>query len=362
MYIGFYNYHKEHNKNKMLTDPSSSIGDDLLYPFVLLSQRLKEMGQKVSTIDLDDIKKFDIIVFVEFPGINNKYFKQSIESGFSASGEKKLYLLLIESPIIKPDNYEVKNHVYFKKVFTWSDELIDKATNLKEVKKYFRLNCSQKIPPEFNFGLRQKEKLCAIISSNKSMAHQKELYTERIKAIRWFENNHPEDFDLYGNGWDRYHFEGTFLGIKIARLNRLKFLTKLLRPYYPSYKGSIKSKKETYQKYKFSICYENTQAPGYITEKIFDCFFAGCVPIYLGAQNITTHIPQDTFIDKRNFDTYEKLYDYIKNMPDKEYLNYLDAIKNFLKSEKAYPFSAECFADILIKEIISYPSLWKNFL
>jgi hypothetical protein len=42
----------------------------------------------------------------------------------------------------------------------------------------------------------------------------------------------------------------------------------------------VDSKKNTLEKYKFSICYENARdIPGYITEKIFDCFFAGCVPI-----------------------------------------------------------------------------------
>lgn len=341
MYIGFYNYHKEHNNNKMLTEANASIGDNLNYPFVLLSQRLREAGHKTSTIDLDDIKKFDAVVFVEFPGVNNRYFKQLI-----AAGSKNLYLILLESPIIKPDNYSIENHTYFKKVFTWSDPLIDG-------KKYFKIQCSQKIPLEFNFGLGQAKKLCTIISSNKSMAHPKELYTERIKAIRWFENNHPENFDLYGIGWDRYNFSGIFLGMKLARLNRITFLTKLFRPHYPSYKGKVTSKRETYQKYKFSVCYENVKdAQGYITEKIFDCFFGGCVPIYLGANNIGDHVPLDTFIDKRNFDTYEKLYTYIKNMPDKEYLNYVNAIKNFLKSDKAYLFSAEYFANTLIKEII----------
>ncbi len=349
----------------MLTQASSAIGDNLNYPFVLLAQRLKEIGHTVDTINKEkDIDKFDAVVFIEFPGQNNPYFKKLIQNNF-----KNLYLILLESPIIKPDNYAIENHTYFKKIFTWSDELIDRnSTGLKQIKKYFKLNCSQKIPPEFNFSLGQNpatdstdslqassgsaKKLCTIISSNKSMAHPKELYTERIKAIRWFETNYPEDFDLYGNGWDRYHFEGTFLGIKIARLNRLTFLTKLLRPYYPSYKGSIKSKKETYQKYKFSVCYENTQANGYITEKVFDCFFGGCVPIYLGAQNITDHIPADCFIDRRKFETYTELYAYIKNMPDREYLDYIDAIKNFLQSPVAYPFSAEYFANTLIKEIL----------
>jgi hypothetical protein len=179
-----------------------------------------------------------------------------------------------------------------------------------------------------------------------------ELYTERVRTIRWFEKNHPEDFDLYGIGWDRYYFRGTFLGINLLRLNRLKFLTKLFKPKYFSYKGPVNSKRETFKKYKFAICYEAARdVSGYITEKIFDCFFAGCVPVYLGAQNITEHIPSNTFIDKRKFKTYEAVYAYLKDVPDSEYVNYLEAIKNFIKSEKVYPFSAEYFANTLAKEI-----------
>src|SRR3989338_5710139 len=342
MYIGFYSYHNLYNNNRLLTDSSSPIGDNLNYPFVLLAQRLKEMGHSVATLDTDDIRKFDAIIFVEFPGRSNPYFKKTIQNNF-----KNLYLLILESPIIKLDNYIKENHTYFKKIFTWSDELVDN-------KKYFKIQYSHNIPTEFNFGLEKKEKLCTIISSNKNRHHPKELYSERIKAIRWFESNHPEDFNLYGNGWDRHHFEGTFLGIKIARLNRLKFLTKLLRPYYPSYKGGVVSKRATYQKYKFSICYENCKDfNGYITEKIFDCLLSGCVPVYLGAQNIADHIPKNVFIDKRNFNTYDQLYSYMKNMPDKEYQDYLDNIKNFLLNDKGYLFSTKHFANTLVKEILS---------
>ena len=243
--------------------------------------------------------------------------------------------------------------MYFKKIFTWSDELIDSPSNSSgEAKKYIKIQYSHYIPPELNFRL-QKDALCAMIASNKSSNYPNELYSERIHAIQWFEKNHPQDFDLYGADWNKYHFEGTFLGIKIARLNRLNFLTKLLAQHHPSYKGKVISKNQTYQKYKFSICYENIKnIPGYITEKIFDCFLAGCVPIYLGAQNITDYIPINTFIDKRNFDTYEKLYTYLKYMPNQEYASYVNNIKNFLKSDKAYLFSAQYFSDTIIKEII----------
>ena len=325
----------------MFLDPSSPIGDNLMYPFFYLGQRLKKMGHVAATIDTDDIKKFDAALFLELPNKKNKYFRQLVKMG-----KDNMYLLILESPIIKPDNLDLENHKYFKKIFTWADDLIDN-------KKYFKINYAHDIPDEFNFDLGKNKKLCTIIASNKSARNPSELYTERTKAIRWFEKTHPEDFDLYGTGWDLYNFNGEFMGFKMARLNRLKFLTKALAPNFPSYKGAVKSKNETYKNYKFSICYENAEGfNGYITEKIFDCFLAGCVPVYLGAPNITDYIPRKTFIDKRNFKTYDELYLYIKNMSAEEYLGYVNAIQDFLKSDRAHLFSAEYFAETIIKKII----------
>ncbi|MCL2380190.1 MAG: glycosyltransferase family 10 [Treponema sp.] len=36
------------------------------------------------------------------------------------------------------------------------------------------------------------------------------------------------------------------------------------------------------QQYKFNICPENTISDGYVTEKIFECLYSGCIPIYNG--------------------------------------------------------------------------------
>ena len=340
MYIGFFCNHSFYNNNRMLRDPSSTIGDNLMYPFFNLARELEKLGHKTATIDTDNIEKFDAVIFLDFPTFKNRYFNQLIKLG-----RDNMYLLILESPLVKPDNLDPENHKYFKKIFTWTDDLVDN-------KKYFKLNYCHKVPKELNFDISKKEKLCAVISGNKLTRYPGELYSERIKAIRWFEKNHPEDFDLYGMGWDRYNFQGKIFGVNIARLNRLTFLTKLLATKYPSYKGKIKSKNETYRRYKFSLCYENVEGfNGYITEKIVDCFFAGCVPVYLGAPNITKYIPENTFIDKKKFNSYENLYKHLKNMSNEKYAGYLEAIENFIKSEKFYPFSAECFAETIIKEI-----------
>jgi hypothetical protein len=45
------------------------------------------------------------------------------------------------------------------------------------------------------------------------------------------------------------------------------------------------NKYEFIKQYKFNICPENSSAPGYVTEKIFQSIEAGCIPIYWGANN-----------------------------------------------------------------------------
>ena len=44
--------------------------------------------------------------------------------------------------------------------------------------------------------------------------------------------------------------------------------------------------KEAYLRtFKFNICAENNNTEYYVTEKIFDAFIAGCIPLYYGALN-----------------------------------------------------------------------------
>jgi hypothetical protein len=69
-------------------------------------------------------------------------------------------------------------------------------------------------------------------------------------------------------------------------------------------------------------------------EKIFDSFFSGCVPVYWGDPQINLYIDENCFIDKRDFMSLEDLYLYLKNMPEKEYIDKQLAIKNFLNSNK----------------------------
>jgi hypothetical protein len=202
---------------------------------------------------------------------------------------------------------------------------------------------------QYKKNISGKKKLCTLIAGNKVVSHPLELYSKRIEAIRWFERNRPMDFDLYGIGWGEYSFTGPRI---FRALNKIKPLTKLLASKFPSYQGVVNEKKLTLEKYKFCICYENARdIPGYITEKIFDCFIAGCVPIYWGANNIDKYIPNNCFIDKRKFDDYEALYQFINNMKDSKYSHYLENIEIFLNSKSINQFSVKYFSKAISSNI-----------
>lgn len=47
------------------------------------------------------------------------------------------------------------------------------------------------------------------------------------------------------------------------------------------------NKSEFLKNYKYNICPENSDTPGYVTEKIFDAIIAGCIPIYWSEKNLS---------------------------------------------------------------------------
>lgn len=244
--------------------------------------------------------------------------------------------------------YNIENHQYFNKIFTWNDELVDGVKYFK----CFLINNKNLLSTK---PLLQELKLCTLISSNLVAKHKGELYSERRRAIRWFEREHPEDFTLYGRGWDQYQEPNWFLR-QLTKTHPLinRLLAKFCFKPYVSYAGSVEDKLVVLNNYKFAICYENSIETGYITEKIFDCFNGKCVPIYLGAPNITDFIPSNCFINKNDFASYEELYKYIKDMPDEEYLEYLANVEKFLISPQAYKFSMNNFITTVLKEILPY--------
>ena len=54
---------------------------------------------------------------------------------------------------------------------------------------------------------------------------------------------------------------------------------------------------EVYGQYKFIMCIENSYSFGYFTEKIFNAFLAGSVPIYSGSPIVGQFLNTDSFVN-----------------------------------------------------------------
>lgn len=335
MKIGIHNnYLCYSEKNKIFDKKSYTLGENLYYPMKLLKEELSHRNFSLDTLDMHHLDEFDKIIFLDYPSSSNFNLDKLHKNA-------ELYLILLESENIKKDNWDKTNHKYFKKVFTWNQNLVDNI-------KYFDLKLSNKVPKDFKIEINSERKFCINISGNKKNNDPNELYSERRKIIKWFNKNHPSDFDLYGFGWDKFCF-----GYPLGRLNRFNFLTKLLKPRLKFYRGSVDSKYSVLKNYTFSVCFENIKStPGYITEKIFDCFFCGTIPIYWGPEEITDFIPSSCFIDIREFNNYDELYNYMKNMTDERYKEYLQAIEDFVNSKDIYIFSAECYTKTITDNIL----------
>jgi hypothetical protein len=342
MNFGFWNFYPAFNQNRMFTQTVQSQGHDWASPSRLLGQTLQSMGHQVATLDMKPLEWFDKVFFIDYPTRLNRHFRALLRAG-----HKDINLIICEPSIVRPDGYDPEVHKPFRRVLTYKKDLC--AT---DPSKYvlFALPCMPE--PKMEPIPFAQRKLCCLIQSYMLLDRPTELYSERARAARWFEANVPRDFDLMGTEWDRILLPG-----RLSRLNfalraayRRVWPLKMIKfRRFPSYIGpNVKGKHRTLLEYRFCFAYENSVESDYISEKLFDCFYAGCVPIYYGAPNITDYVPANTFIDKRKY-SYEELYRYISKMPEREYNGYLEAAEAYLRSPALRPFTPEGYVEIFTR-------------
>lgn len=89
--------------------------------------------------------------------------------------------------------------------------------------------------------------------------------------------------------------------------------------------GPVPDKIEFEKKYKFTMCFENTGALGYTTEKLVEAFAGQGVPIYWGNPDIAKEFNSKAFINCHDFDSFEQVLEEIKRIDedDEAYLEML---------------------------------------
>ena len=336
-----------------LFNPSSTRNrDNCLAPMRALQK--SALAQDIQFHTADVTKALGLI-----PAFN--LYIESIPIDKSSPGKNGL--LLLETPLTVPLNGDLSYLNQFDEIFTWDLDLLAQTesgllSHVLDRPILTEIRVPNTVPSEFwnenhHLGFEDRPLFCCLIASNRhaNTFDKRELYSERVKAVRWFEKNTKGQFFLYGNGWrvppKRLGKKGKF----IYRMEKiLPFLTG--KPVFPSYQGPASTKQEVLVRSRFCICYENARdIAGYLTEKIFDCLFAGCIPVYRGEPNIGHWIPKECFIDFRQFASYEALYQYMLNMPEKVFIDMQKAGRNFILSDAFKAHNTQAFATKIVNRI-----------
>jgi hypothetical protein len=162
-------------------------------------------------------------------------------------------------------------------------------------------------------------------------------YFERWETMEYFSER--PDFDLYGESWGKKH-----PAITVGQYQRT------LR----AFRGQAPEKFQLLGGYRFALAYENSRFPGYLSEKLFDCVYAGTIPVYDGAPDVAEYVPPEVFIDATQFDSPADLERFLLSVTPRQAEDYLEAGQAFLRSPAFEPWCAESFAreliDILLAE------------
>jgi GR25 family glycosyltransferase involved in LPS biosynthesis len=69
-----------------------------------------------------------------------------------------------------------------------------------------------------------------------------------------------------------------------------------------------------FENHKFTLCFENSQAPGYITEKVLHSKMAGCLPIYWGDTDTDSDFVPNSFINMSQYNKSEDVVEIVKTL------------------------------------------------
>jgi hypothetical protein len=326
--------YRDYADNSLFTPGAGENNGEFYLPYAKLRERFLTAGIELNTPDVNVGRP------VEFElHINCRRQDPSARA----------YVYLYENPLIRPLNRDRSALARYAKWFAWDSELRD---DLRTVPLLYP-NCFH---AEGWNGPEKRPLFCVLVASNKALTvvDPRDQYQARVRILDWYERHAPADFHLYGRGWER----PAALPGRLGRVrNQLrKILARFLpaKSPYATWRGPVDDKIELLTRARFCLAHENCRdLAGYVTEKLFDCFRAGCVPIYVGPKEIAELVPAGCFIDGRAYETPAELDDFLRTLDDAAYRGYQERIRAFLLSAQAKPFSQDHFADVLAREILA---------
>ena len=137
------------------------------------------------------------------------------------------------------------------------------------------------------------------------------MWERRIHNVKHLTTNRPKITDKTEFCAFLYSHDVGFRTALFDQINTYKPVTALGKSRNPHFKQSDRrlyntnltfydTAVEKYKPFKFVICCENSQIPGYVTEKIVNAFLSRSIPIYLGDPLVTEVFNPKSFIHVRD--------------------------------------------------------------
>ena len=327
-------YYRDYADNSLFTPGAGENNGEFYLPYAKLRERFLAAGIELNTPDVNAGRP------VEFElHINCRRQDPSARA----------YVYLYENPLIRPLNRDRSALARYAKWFTWDGALLDD-------RRAVRLLYPNRFEAGPWNGPEKRPLFCVLVASNKALTavDARDQYQARVCILDWYERHAPADFHLYGRGWERpAALPGRWGRVR----NQLrKILTRFLpaKSPYATWRGPVDDKIELLTRARFCLAHENCRdLAGYVTEKLFDSYRAGCVPVYVGPKEIAELVPAGCFIDGRAYETPAALDAFLRTIDDAAYRGIQERIRAFLLSAQANPFSQDHFADIMSQEILA---------
>lgn len=276
----------------------------------------------------NELQLAELLLFFDYKDIN-----------LSSSKGKKI-LIRQEPKFVLPQNY-LKNNL---KKF---DQVINVGVPLKE--NPMGINWPQKIVfPEKNKHRISNSRVVMINSDLLSLKKDEKYSLRRKVAFK------SEQVDLYGFGWN----SSLISKLKTVAVELNKFFKNpfIIRPsrlkYYfkkqPNYFGAVSNKISIMNNYRISLVIENSSS--YVSEKIFDSFSGGCIPIFVGPNLAHYKIPENLYVQANP--TLTCIQSAIKLAQQMDYITWLDSLVNWYKSDECVKNWSEQTFLVRLKNLI----------
>lgn len=301
--------------------------DDTLLPFLNLKTRLEETGAQVHTADR--------LFSQNIAGSTADYYSLGVLDNYTQlAGRRGVRLrafVVFEPPVVDPRPYRALPALTraFDEVYvhnTSGDGFSLDGVDQSRLRKLYWPQPRADVIEQYWCRSDRMSRIVVINGNHRPRRVPNELYSKRIEAMA--ELAQLNIVDLYGRGWAKWW----------SRASMWWPYWKHRKTLMSIYKGACESKYDVLSQYKFSLCFENMAMEGYITEKIFDCFYAGTIPLYLGAKDILALIPPGAYVDCRKFKSRSEMCNTVMKMTPDEIMEMRSAGREFIRSERGLKF------------------------